>query len=539
MKTTTYLACTLVALSGATAFAQPQFGKSFRLSVPAGEIIDYDANSGLVYGTNGADGVHVTPVSRSGFGTTQFINITNPFSGAGVDGVSSVAIDPLGRGFGVATVIPDDGSFTGKAVFFNTNDNTILGSFDTGFHPDMVTFANNGNNILIANEGDNDASATPRTGSISNFDISSVSDFSDFNDIDTNSTKTLTDFSSGTLPSLQGLRDYDAVMNRPTTSPNINNVEPEYITTVGNNAYVSLQENNGLGVFDIANNEWTNFINLGSINQTIDASDRDGPGGVEAIDINDTVKGLPQPDTITSFSFGGNTYIATANEGDFAGDDRDRIRVKDLTVATQLDGEDGELDQNSGVDTSDGELGRLRVFTNEGDTDGDGDIDEVVMPGTRSISIWDESGNLVFDTGSEFEEWIAANDPAFFNENEGEGEFDKRSDDKGPEPEALAAVEFEGEIYIFAGMERTSHIFLYQVVDVDGALELVLLDVRRDGDAISPEGSEAFVDADGNLLYLSSYEVSGDLVLTNVPEPSVLPGLFGIAALLLARRRRA
>ena len=45
-------------------------------------------------------------------------------------------------------------------------------------------------------------------------------------------------------------------------------------------------------------------------------------------------------------------------------------------------------------------LGRLKTFTADviGDTDNDGDVDELYAYGARSFSIWDASGNLVWDS---------------------------------------------------------------------------------------------------------------------------------------------
>jgi len=56
----------------------------------------------------------------------------------------------------------------------------------------------------------------------------------------------------------------------------------------------------------------------------------------------------------------------------------------------------------------------------------------------RSFSIWSQDGSLVFDSGNAFEHLIAKRSPDVFNANGGADEKDDRSDDKGPEPEALA-----------------------------------------------------------------------------------------------------
>ena len=51
--------------------------------------------------------------------------------------------------------------------------------------------------------------------------------------------------------------------------------------------------------------------------------------------------------------------------------------------------------------------GRINVTTSMGDTDGDGDFDEIYTYGARSFSIWNTSGSLIYDSGDEFEQTIA------------------------------------------------------------------------------------------------------------------------------------
>ena len=62
-------------------------------------------------------------------------------------------------------------------------------------------------------------------------------------------------------------------------------------------------------------------------------------------------------------------------------------------------------------------------------------------------------GNVVFDSGSEFEAIIADLFPERFNNDDGEPiatEDDNRSDAKGPEPEAVTVGEIDGtKLYAF------------------------------------------------------------------------------------------
>lgn len=85
-------------------------------------------------------------------------------------------------------------------------------------------------------------------------------------------------------------------------------------------------------------------------------------------------------------------------------------------------------------------LGRLKTTTAQGDTDGDGDVDVIYSYGARSFSVLNASGEMVFDSGDAFEQVLAAKYANVFNSSDTENySRDNRSDDKGPEPEGIAA----------------------------------------------------------------------------------------------------
>lgn len=85
--------------------------------------------------------------------------------------------------------------------------------------------------------------------------------------------------------------------------------------------------------------------------------------------------------------------------------------------------------------------------------------------GGRSFSIWDTAGNLVFDSGDALEQITAELLPEGFNSNGESDSFDSRSDDKGPEPEAVAISVLDGRTYAFVGLERIGGIFVYDITD--------------------------------------------------------------------------
>ncbi len=64
--------------------------------------------------------------------------------------------------------------------------------------------------------------------------------------------------------------------------------------------------------------------------------------------------------------------------------------------------------------------------------------------GSRSFSIRTDDGDLVWDSGDQFEQIVARTFPGNFNASNSNNEFDNRSDDKGPEPENVSSARSVG-----------------------------------------------------------------------------------------------
>ncbi len=76
-------------------------------------------------------------------------------------------------------------------------------------------------------------------------------------------------------------------------------------------------------------------------------------------------------------------------------------------------------------------LGRLKT------TSADGDHDVIYSYGASSMTIWDVSGNIAFDSGSQLAKLLAKESPETFNSQGLLDSFDNRSDDKGTEKVVL------------------------------------------------------------------------------------------------------
>ena len=238
--------------------------------------------------------------------------------------------------------------------------------------------------------------------------------------------------------------------------------------------------------------------------QGLDPSDRDS--GIEIG--NWPVNGLYQPDTIGLIERNGVPYVLSANEGDTRDYDgySEESRVSGLDL-------DPTAFPNAATLQANAALGRLTVTEANGDDDGDGDFDQLFVPGGRSFSIWEGvGGTQVYDSGDDFEQVTAAQVPALFNSQGDPGSFDNRSDNKGPEPEALTVGNVGGREFAFIGMERIGGVFAYDV-EQPGAPELVSYSPAQGGD-VSPEGMSfvpAALSPNGRALLLVAHEVSGTL----------------------------
>ena len=346
----------------------------------------------------------------------------------------------------------------GYVAFYQLNGNDTpqyLSAVEVGALPDNVVFSHDGKTVLVANEGEpnQDYSVDPE-GSVAIIAIA------DGKPAATATLVTFTEFNQGNARYNEITKDIK--INGPMATV-AQDLEPEYISVSPDNsrAFVSLQENNAIAVIDIANAKVAKILPLGlkdyglNVNK-IDASDKDDMINLQAYT---GVYGMYQPDTVASYRWNNADFIVTANEGDsrdYAGFSEE-ARAGDLTLDPNHPQFAAAKDKT--------QLARLKVTKSMGDDDNDGDYDKIVSFGARSFSIWTADGQQVFDSGSDFERITAALLGNNFNNNNEENKGDSRSDDKGPEPEALALGKIGQKLYAFIGLERTSGFMIYDLTN--------------------------------------------------------------------------
>ncbi|MBT1704054.1 choice-of-anchor I family protein [Chryseosolibacter indicus] len=441
----------------------------------------------LVGGTTAAEISAYDPKTKKLFvinavkAAIDVIDMSNPFDltyerdiqisayGAGVNSVS------VKNGMLAAAVESNPKTNPGKVVVWNTSDLSVKAIVPVGSLPDMVTFSKDGKYLVTANEGEpNEDYSVDPNGSISIINVNqgfsvTTLDFTSFN-------------SQAAFLRSKGYRTPG-----PAGTSLAADTEPEYVAISHDNrkAWITLQENNAIAKVDLHTKVIENIFPLGYKDHSkpgndLDPSDRDN--GI--FFGNWPVKGMYMPDAISSFEVGGVPFLITANEGD------SRLRpTSDDALPPYSEG--GLFNEESRVGgvvldpvkfpnaatlQANDKLGRLKITNRMGDTDGDGDFDELYSFGARSFSIVNgNSGQLVYESGSKLEKYVIEKLPSLYD--------DSRSDDKGVEPESVTTGKIGSRTLAFVGIERADALV---IVDVTNPNAPIFLQALQTGDA--PEG---------------------------------------------------
>ena len=550
MRTMSVMICAIAVSTGA-AFGQLQITPigSYGAGIwddSAAEIPAYDAATKRLFVVNAALGIDV-------------LDISNPFAPSKLTTINLPGANSVSVSNGVLAVAQQNATKTSNG-FVHTysaagNFAAPITSFGVGALPDMVTFTPDGTKIVVANEGEpNDDYSVDPNGSISIIDIG----------LNTVTNVGFTSFNgSEAALNAAGVR-----ISGPVGTSASQDLEPEYvaISPDSTTAFVTLQENNAVAKIDLTvANPIPTLMTLGERDhslpgQGIDANKNDDVALIE----NFPIFGLPMADAIESYAVNGMNYYVTANEGDGRDYDTfsDETDLKDVTLDPAVFTDASFV--NRAGDTND--IGDLKILNNLGATEADGDAEheKIYAYGSRSFSIYDENGNLVFDSGDDFETITAATAGVNFNATNDEQGIDDRSDNKGPEPEAVEIAVIDGKTYAFIGLERVGGFMVYDITDptnplfdsyinprdfsiADGDLENEVIGLagtipaNRLGDLdLGPEGILFISAADSPTsfpLLVVANEVSGTTTIYAIPEPASV-AMFGVAGLALLRRRR-
>jgi hypothetical protein len=500
------------------------------------EIGTFHAASKRIFATNGV---------KNSIDIFDISDVANPKK------VGSVSLSPYGndvtsvaagRDVVVAVVnVSDKFSATGvptttngKIVVFDTNGKVLSSPDVLGVLPDSVSFAPDGTTALVAIEGQPVcAKDDPATAAKEDTDYSKASD--------PVGGVTVVDLTNPAAPVLRfaGFDKFTVKAMKAkgiAVSSVVNDVskdfEPEFVSAVDNNyAFVTIQEANAIGKLNIRTATFENVTRafeskLESVAR--DTSDRDAGAGPRNYK---RVVGASQPDAIAAFTAGAGQYYVTANEGDA----REYTCLNDDLRASGL-----KVDPRRFPDwkawSANAALGRAKVNPTIGDLDGDGDIDNIHLRGTNSMTIY-RNGSVIWDSG-ELLDQIQTQAFGVANINGSHSlSSDKstmnyvgqdRSDDKGAEPEGVAVGMVGDRRIAILGLERMTALAIFDItvpkkpvfqewIQMLPAKATPAKDVKH----WSPEGI-VFVPADkspsGKALIITSYELSGSLSIHQI-EP--------------------
>ncbi len=416
-QVTTSIPSTEMSLSGLTYLgryiAQAPFASS------AAEIVSYDSCTDKLYVVNAKAGLvdvlgldeHNQPfllghIELASAGKSAGIEIGAANSVATHNGLVAVAVENANK------------QANGIIALYRSSDLTLITTYPAGALPDMVSFSKDGRYIASANEGEpsGDYQVDPE-GSITLIDLANGPTQAKVQQIDFKA------FNEKRRDEIENVR----ISGRNATPAQ--DIEPEYLTFADNGKlYVSLQENNAIAIIDVASARIEKIAPLGEkswSNAQLDASNKDKKiGNFRAYP---QLSGLYMPDSITSYQAEGKTYILSANEGDgreygiettqsrcdelgfswqeedyrstdaysnklgFCISHIDEVRGKKLKVDDKHPLADALKDNK--------QLARLKFIKPDGKVAAN---ETLLTYGARSFSIWDEHGELIFDSGDQF-----------------------------------------------------------------------------------------------------------------------------------------
>jgi len=435
------------------------------------EIATYHAGSKRIFATNGV---------KNTIDIFDISDVANPTK------VGSVALSPYGndvtsvaagKDVVVAVVnVSDKFSATGvptttngKIVVFDTAGKVLSSPDVLGVLPDSVSFAPNGTTALVAIEAQPVcAKDDPATAAKEDADYTKASD--------PVGGVTVVDLSDPTSPVLKfaGFDQFTVSEMRAkgiAVSSVVNNVskdfEPEFATAIDNEfAYVTIQEANAIGKLNIQTATFESITRAfeSKVSQVArDTSDRDAGAGPRTYA---NVVGASQPDAIAGFKMGSGNYFITANEGDA----REYTCLNDDLRGAAL-----KVDPRRFADwktlSGSAALGRAKVNPNNGDRDGDGDIDTIHLRGSNSMTMY-RNGLAIWDS-AELVDKIQTTAFGVANINGSHSlSSDKatmnyvgqdRSDDKGSEPEGVAVGMVGDRRIAVLGLERMTALAVFDI----------------------------------------------------------------------------
>lgn len=479
----------------------------------ASEIVAYDATTRRAFTVNAFAG------------TVDVIDISDPTSPRTVGTLATPGANSVDVHDGIIAVAEQASPKTerGTVAFFDAATLAKISQVQVGALPDMLTFTPDGSTVVVANEGEPEGYCDGQVDPVGSISVITVGEGA--------AAPTVREAGFAAFDSRKAELIASGVRIFGPGASVSQDLEPEYaaVSADGTKAWVTLQEANAFAIVDLASATVTDIVPLGLKDHSVEGNGLDASDKDDAVNIATwPVKGMYLPDSAHAFTAGGADYVATANEGDAREYDcfEEETRIKDVTLDPTAFPDAAELQ-------ADAALGRLAMTSTSPRSEAG--YTELHTFGARSMSIWDASGRLVFDSGDAIERLVAERQAEFFNSGHDDNDsMDSRSDAKGPEPEGIDIGVMGGRSFAFVGLERQSGIVVMDVTDPRAATVAGFAtnrDFSGDPEAgtagdLGPEGI-LFVPASdsptGSPLLLVGNEVSGTTTIWQVDGPEDAP----------------
>ncbi|MBS7526859.1 choice-of-anchor I family protein [Fusibacter paucivorans] len=499
------------------------------------EIVTYNPANHTAYAIDGINSVLIA-VPMNALSTDRFNDLSADgyqidlaaaaeaaVSGFKYGDITSIDISPDHTKLAVAIQAAGYNDTGLVAVFPIDSSDDTLGTpayYAVGVQPDMVIFADDAT-VLSADEGE------PRMGYGTNS--------AGVNVIDPKGSISVINLASGTV-TIADFTAFDSqraalaasgVLMTKGQTPSVD-LEPEYmvISGDGKTAYITLQENNAIGVLDIPSATLTKVMPLGFKDYGAEGNAIYLDGSARSYE---DLYGAYMPDGLSLYETGGKTYLITANEGD--GREWSSTEFpEDHEDAGDPNSDDTSYYSNETKITlskeDDYEIKKVVVIDPEMVDGLPSGAD--VMFGGRSMTIFEVTANSlvpVYDSGSDFEDITAKLYPEWFNTSNSKLKLNDRSTKKGPEPENVTIGQINGHTYAFVVLERIGGIMAYDITTPSNSSYVNYIN-SRDFDAedgiggdSGPEGIH-FIPASqsvtGTALLITGCEVTGTMPIYEI-----------------------
>lgn len=490
---------------------------------PVAPVLSYEnsaiASNGADFDVNAADIVVANPsrermfVANNAQGSIDVFSLATPLSPtlsseldiaevATSSGITAGRITAmtLTADYLVVTIANANAQEDGVLALYDLTTLGLTATYDVGPSPAAIAADRTAARVFVANEGvpNNSYSVDPE-GSVSVLDFRSGVTSAIVTEID------FQDFNTG------GSRADELPEGVLITGPGATvaqDLEPGSLSTSldGSRLYVVLQENNAVAKINVASLEIESITAFGSKDFGGPAAGLDtNNNGLAQINSRPGVVGLFQAGSVDCFNYSGQRYYLTANTGA----PRQYAGFNEVVPAADLDGFNGpaidSANPSIGAASNNSEIGRLQVSNVTGDTDNDGDIDEISAFGGRSFSIWNDDGQLVFDSGDDIAQITQAYLGNDFNNR------DAGSISQGAKPSAAVLVGSQGRVYAFIVLEASGGVLVYDVTSPFGAQFVQYINNRSfasdpqfDTGDIGPANIAVYSDTSGAYLLVAN-----------------------------------